>query len=130
MIINVNDKVRLKLTEHGKIAVAMCEYLKYYNPDADGWIELHLWEVMFVFGPFMFNGNPNLPFDTNIELKDRGGEMNDEPTIIKSLEEHLKECGHTTVGQDIAAAILVIRDLNARRISEGVPVALNKDAFK
>lgn len=39
--------------------------------------------------------------------------MNDEPAIIKSLEEHLKECGHTTVGQDIAAAILVIRDLHA-----------------
>jgi hypothetical protein len=40
-------------------------------------------------------------------------EMNDEPTIIKSLEEHLKEYGHTTVGQDIAAAILVIRELHA-----------------
>lgn len=39
--------------------------------------------------------------------------MNEEPTIIRSLEEHLKEYGHTTVGQDIAAAILVIRDLHA-----------------
>lgn len=42
-------------------------------------------------------------------------EMNDEPTIIKSLEEHLKEYGHTTVGQDIAAAILVIRELNRNK---------------
>jgi hypothetical protein len=36
----------------------------------------------------------------------------DEPTIIQSLEEHLKEYGRETVGQDIAAAILVIRDLH------------------
>lgn len=69
MKINVNDKVRLKLTEHGQIATAMCEYLKYDKPDADGWLELHLWEAMLVFGPFMFNGNPNIPFETNIELK-------------------------------------------------------------
>jgi hypothetical protein len=69
MKINVNDKVRLKLTEHGHMAMAMCEYLKYDKVDADGWLELHLWEAMLVFGPFMFNGNPNLPFETNIELK-------------------------------------------------------------
>ncbi|AFH19780.1 hypothetical protein F406_gp035 [Agrobacterium phage 7-7-1] len=69
MKINMNDKVRLKLTEHGHMAMAMCEYLKYDKVDADGWLELHLWEAMLVFGPFMFNGNPNLPFETNIELK-------------------------------------------------------------
>jgi hypothetical protein len=69
MIINMNDKVRLKLTEHGYMAMAMCEYLKYDKVDADGWLELHLWEAMLVFGPFMFNGNPNLPFETDIELK-------------------------------------------------------------
>ncbi len=40
--------------------------------------------------------------------------QSDEPTIITSLEAHLEEYGHETVGQDIAAAILVIRDLHAK----------------
>ncbi|MFK3847884.1 hypothetical protein ACI2J5_00090 [Agrobacterium pusense] len=38
--------------------------------------------------------------------------QSEEPTIIQSLENHLAEYGHTTVGQDIAAAILVIKDLH------------------
>lgn len=40
--------------------------------------------------------------------------QSEEPTIIQSLEDHLKEFRHTTVGQDIAAAILVIRDLHQK----------------
>lgn len=69
MKVNINDKVRVKLTEHGLLRLDNDEYLKWTKPDADGWLELHLWEAMFVFGPFMFNGNPNIPFETNIELK-------------------------------------------------------------
>ncbi len=38
----------------------------------------------------------------------------EEPTIIQSLENHLAEYGHTTVGQDIAAAILVIKDFHQK----------------
>lgn len=49
--------------------------------------------------------------------------QSDEPTIIKSLETHLEEYGHETVGQDIAAAILVIRDLHAKAaLSAAEPV--------
>ncbi|CAM3520105.1 hypothetical protein G6L26_007630 [Agrobacterium radiobacter] len=40
--------------------------------------------------------------------------QSEEPVIIQSLEDHLAEYGHTTVGQDIAAAILVIRDLHQK----------------
>ncbi|NRF12449.1 hypothetical protein [Agrobacterium pusense] len=40
--------------------------------------------------------------------------QSEEPTIIQSLENHLAEYGHTTVGQDIAAAILVIKDLHQK----------------
>lgn len=40
--------------------------------------------------------------------------QSEEPTIIQSLENHLAEYGHTTVGQDIAAVILVIKDLHQK----------------
>ncbi len=67
MKINLNDKVRVKLTAHGDIALSMDEYA-VDKPDADGNLEMQLWELMRVFGPFMFHGNPNLPFETNFEL--------------------------------------------------------------
>lgn len=71
MKININDRVRVKLTPHGKIIMAMNEY-SVDKPDADGWLELPLWELMWVFGQCMFHGNPNLPFEGNeIELKTR-----------------------------------------------------------
>lgn len=89
MKINVNDKVRLKLTEHGKIILTTDDYLKWTKPDDDGWLELHLWEAMFVFGPFMFNGNPNIPFETNIELK---ASMTDE-MMKRAIEAYAKDTG-------------------------------------
>lgn len=50
--------------------------------------------------------------------------QSEEPTIIQSLENHLAEYGHTTVGQDIAAAILVIKDLHQKAaLSAAEPVA-------
>lgn len=70
MKINVNDKVRVKLTPHGEIILAMDEYATD-KPDVDGWLEMPLWELMRVFGPVMFHGNPNLPFEGNeVKLKD------------------------------------------------------------
>lgn len=66
--INLNSRVRVKLTKHGKIILEMYEYTTE-KPDAEGFIEMHLWELMRVFGPVMFNGNPNLPFENmNVEL--------------------------------------------------------------
>lgn len=50
--------------------------------------------------------------------------QSEEPAIIQSLEDHLAEYGHTTVGQDISAAILVIRDLHQKAaLSAAEPVA-------
>lgn len=66
--VNLNAKVRVQLTEHGKIILEMDEYA-CNKPDADGFLEMPFWELMRVFGPVMFNGNPHLPFtDMNVEL--------------------------------------------------------------
>lgn len=65
MKININDKVRVKLTPHGEIILAMDEYASD-KPDADGVLETQFWELMRVFGPVMYNGNPNLPFENNV----------------------------------------------------------------
>lgn len=66
--INLNANVRVQLTEHGKIILAMDEYATE-KPDENGFIEMQLWRLMRVFGSVMFMGNPNLPFENmNVEL--------------------------------------------------------------
>lgn len=68
MNINLNARVRVKLTEHGKIILKMNEYT-IDKPDENGFLELRLWELMGVFGSVMFMGNPNFPFENmNVEL--------------------------------------------------------------
>lgn len=77
--VNINQIVRIKLTPHGRAYHAMQHAmfnmttgrdLKYARPveDADGWSHWHLHEVMNQFGEQCFNGNNELPFETNIEL--------------------------------------------------------------
>lgn len=72
MKINVNDTVRVKLTGAGRAAIAGIAFLK---PDDDGWLDIQLWEAMYVFGPKMFHGNSELPFETNIELTPSASEV-------------------------------------------------------
>lgn len=62
---NINDMVRVKLTPHGEIALSMAE-IHTFEVDEEGYTKFHLWELMQVFGQFMFHGNPNLPFETTI----------------------------------------------------------------
>ena len=31
---------------------------------------MQMWEVMQIFGKYMYNGNPNLPFEPNIAISD------------------------------------------------------------
>lgn len=69
MKININDTVRVKLTDTGRAMLVEQDMRAYKLPEADGYTEFHLWELMQVFGSAMFHGNPNLPFETNMELK-------------------------------------------------------------
>ncbi len=75
---NVNDNVWVKLTPSGEALWA--EYWRKTNPkgvpksirrshtEADGWIRFQLHELMQVFGKAMYNGNMELPFETEIRL--------------------------------------------------------------
>lgn len=67
--VNINDKVSIKLTEYGKEILQ-----KYYqnnlpkhlipeikNDDMD----FMLWEIMQIFGEFLFMGNTEIPFEDN-----------------------------------------------------------------
>jgi len=67
---NINNNVKIKLTEAG-IDILKKErpnLLEIYNNriDKDGYTQVQLWEVMNVFGKHCYNGNNNLPFETNI----------------------------------------------------------------
>lgn len=80
---NVNDSVRVKLTDKGK-AWAMKDggpsnpYRKQI--EADGWSEWQLWELMQVFGSKMGNGfnlmfETAMQFSTTVEKHDRQREL-------------------------------------------------------
>lgn len=36
--------------------------------DKEGYCEMQLWVIMNTFGEDLFNGSPNIPFDTNIQI--------------------------------------------------------------
>lgn len=78
-IFNLNDYVNIKLTETG-IAILKEEHDKYLKEyagefkypeiDENGYTQMQMWEVMQIFGKYMYNGNPNLPFEPNIAISD------------------------------------------------------------
>ncbi|MCY1206585.1 hypothetical protein D9M72_181580 [compost metagenome] len=76
---NFNDRVRIRLTPHGRAFHAMQHVmfnmqngtdLKYVPPveDAEGWSEWHMHEIANQFGEQLYNGNAELPFETTAEL--------------------------------------------------------------
>jgi hypothetical protein len=76
MQFNINDRVRVKLTEYGK-EVDRAEHARIfadrpwvaYRPhpeDAEGWSTWQLWYLMQTFGSSISFGR--LPFETTIEL--------------------------------------------------------------
>ncbi len=80
---NINDTVRVKLTDHGRATHAMRHVifnltnkldLEYVKPveDAEGWSEWQLWVLMRAFGQDLFMGNLQPPFETGIQLVRQG----------------------------------------------------------
>lgn len=65
---NVNEKVKLKLTEKGKQIVDKegCSWLKYDN---DGFIGMQMHEAFNFFGKYLLNGC-DIPFETDIYIND------------------------------------------------------------
>jgi hypothetical protein len=77
---NINDYVKVKLTDKGRRILS-----NYYNgsiPDwftrdyvnKDGWARFPSHELATIFGPYLYNGNPNIPFEMGIKV-----EINDIP---------------------------------------------------
>jgi hypothetical protein len=80
---NVNDHVKVKLTEKGKAILDMqlaervrrwnCEYRCPYQSrptDANGYIRFQMWELMHEFGANIYNGC-QIPFDTTVLIDDK-----------------------------------------------------------
>lgn len=80
VLFNINDQVRVKLTEAG-LALLRAQHEQmniewrrndpFVPPkvDADGWTEYQLWDLMFTFGQEMHMGNfGRMPFETTIQL--------------------------------------------------------------
>ncbi len=79
---NINDMVRVKLTDFGREAL-QDEHKKFWSSskrpappyappkeDADGWSEWQLWCLMNRLGSYMDMGS-KLPFETTIEIVSR-----------------------------------------------------------
>jgi hypothetical protein len=81
MKINLNDVVRVKLTDHGRAVLATDHAgfwsgrgfsYPYLQPkeDADGWSKWQLWSLMKAFGPHIGMGLDNC-FDLTIQTIDK-----------------------------------------------------------
>lgn len=72
MKFNINEKVRVRLTDFGRDCIAkndsaMMLPVRVIAADADGWTTWQLWELMREFGPYLHMG-VKVPFETEIEL--------------------------------------------------------------
>lgn len=77
--LNLNDRVRVKLTDHGR-EILRKDYeerfaflgRKYVPPkeDAEGWSEWQLWNLFQDFGQHIYLGG-KLPFDTIIQFEEQ-----------------------------------------------------------
>lgn len=85
---NINSDVNIKLTDAGIVILKSRHenMLKKYadNPavlkrlgefktpevDENGYTRMQMWEVMNIFGKYMYNGNPDLPFEMNIAISE------------------------------------------------------------
>lgn len=72
MKFNVNNYVKVKLTKRGKEIMKEEGVMREYVPDKDGYTKWQLWELMGVFGNYVYNGC-EIPFETEIEITESGG---------------------------------------------------------
>ena len=79
--LNMNSYVRIKLTSYGIEVLhrkhegirAAYPFIGKFSPpktDKDGYYKMQLWQVMNIFGQYMYDGNINLPFELDIQIDD------------------------------------------------------------
>jgi hypothetical protein len=64
---NANDKVRVRLTEHGRRLAA--EANVPFTEDPGGWSEWQFWWLAHVFGAHMMMGARYLAFETAMQVE-------------------------------------------------------------
>ena len=85
MDLNVNEKVKIKMTDYGRSVLAIDhvsfwskrkQFVSYVPPkeDEDGWSTWQIWSLMNAFGKYMYPGAP-LCFETIMKL-----DKSNEPT--------------------------------------------------
>ena len=86
--LNISELVKVKLTEEGirilenrhnnllnqysdkpEVRKTLGEF-KMPEVDENGYSSFQLWELMNIFGSYMYNGNPKFPFETTIGIPD------------------------------------------------------------
>ncbi len=95
---NINNKVKVKLTPSGILywihhnnSYMLIEYQLTYQQildkkTEDGYWEFQLHDLMSIFGNLMFNGNMDLPFETDIVIPVKLDRKNKIEKIIKENE--------------------------------------------
>jgi hypothetical protein len=94
---NFNESVRVRLTDEGRrILAERHDELRLRVPgvgphipkaeDEEGLVSFQLWDLMHVFGPFMFLGNPRLPIEADIRfrLRSRQSPTSKETPCVKN----------------------------------------------
>lgn len=72
---NLNNHVHVELTNFGRKVLIDEGLEKHHQPGADGKHSFQMWELMQIFGKFMYNGCPRdrMPFEEmNVEIEASG----------------------------------------------------------
>lgn len=64
---NINDDVRVRLTDIGRRILDKDGSLEFVKTDKDGWSTFQFWVLMEIFGKYIYNGC-SVPFKTEIEI--------------------------------------------------------------
>lgn len=72
MKFNVNNYVKVKLTKRGKEIMEEEGVMSKPKPDAEGFSKFQMWELMQIFGNYVYNGC-EIPFEMEIEIMESGG---------------------------------------------------------
>jgi hypothetical protein len=61
--ININEWVKVKLTDYGWEVLWERGHNIYVKTDAEGYSKFQLWDLMNIFGHTLYLGNPKAPFE-------------------------------------------------------------------
>lgn len=133
MDFNINDKVRVRLTDYGREALRS---MRRTVDEIDGWSEWQMWDLMHDLGAYMGNGL-RLVIETTIQY---GATMAPEPAprergqntcraaLMTVIGMHRRE---NTLGPDMARAIVdatqALMDLDGLRASEAAALDVAKE---